>query len=251
MHDAEEDDVVQTPKAPQLLAAELRVLGVLMEKQLTTPDQYPLTVNSVITACNQKSSRDPVTNYHQGDVQRCLNELEEKNFVRKEYGSRTDKYTQHFIAQLELGKKQQAILCIMMLRGPQTLSELYTRTQRMNVFSDKDELNHCVDRLCEREIPYAMRLGAPGQRGERIAHLFSGTPEFTASAPASIRSAAPALDPDTLAILEMDIDALKETVRKLTLDNTLLTEQLHTLYNLTGNPLPESTDDAGPTGKAS
>ncbi len=244
----ENNNATNTPKPPQLLEIELRVLGALMEKQLTTPDQYPLTLNSIITACNQKSSREPVTNYHQGEVLRALNELEEKHFVRKEHGSRADKYSQHFISHLGLGKKQQALLCIMMLRGPQTLSELNTRTQRMNQFSDKDELNHCVDRLCEREMPLAMHLGEPGQRGERIAHLFSGTPTSTVSAP---RAAAKAVsvepsaeDSAALSILELDVASLRDTVRKLELENVTLKHQIETLYQLTNNELPqESAND--------
>jgi len=132
-------DDMPLPEPPQLTAIELRVLGVLMEKQLTTPDQYPLTVNSIISACNQKSSRDPVTSYEQGEVVRTLRGLEDKRFVKKEYGSRADKYTQQFILHLELTKKHQAILCLLMLRGPQTLSELSTRTQRVELFIDKDE----------------------------------------------------------------------------------------------------------------
>ncbi len=234
-----------TPKPPQLLEIELRVLGALMEKQLTTPDQYPLTLNSLVTACNQKSSREPITNYHQGEVLRALNELEEKHFVRKEHGSRADKYSQHFISHLELGKKQQALLCVMMLRGPQTLSELNTRTQRMDQFSDKDELNHCVDRLCEREIPLAIRLGEPGQRGERIAHLFSGKPTFAAGAPralaSSIVTAPSAEDAAALAVLELDVASLRDTVRQLELENVMLKHQMVTLYRLTSNELPQES----------
>ncbi|MFK7857268.1 MAG: YceH family protein [Granulosicoccus sp.] len=221
-----------TVKPPQLLAIELRVLGALMEKQLTTPDQYPLTLNSILTACNQKSSRDPVTNYHQGEVLHCLRELEEKNYVRREFGSRTDKYTQQFVPQLGLNKKHQALLCVMMLRGPQTLNELNTRTQRMAQFSDKDELNHYVDRLCERDVPYAMHLGAPGQRGERIAHLFSGTPVFvTSAASASATSRATICSAD-------DFDLLKDTVQALELENAELRQKIETLYKLTGHMVP-------------
>ena len=237
-----------TPKPPQLLAVELRVLGVLMEKQLTTPDQYPLTLNSLVTGCNQKSSRDPVSNYHQGEILRALNELEERHFVRKEYGSRADKYSQQFVTQLELGKKQQAVLCIMMLRGPQTFSELFTRTQRMNQFSDKEELNHCVDRLCEREIPYVTRLGAPGQRGERVAHLFSGKPVFESTTPEGTPAAKPVQMSDeesgALSVLELDVASLRDTVRKLELENITLKHQIATLYRLTDNEIPqESAND--------
>jgi len=235
---------------PQLVAIELRIIGVLMEKQLTTPDQYPLTLNSIITACNQKSSREPVTNYDKGEVMRTLLELEHRGLVRKEVGSRSDKYTHHLISQLDLGRKQQAVLCVMMLRGPQTLSELHTRTQRMNQFSDKDELIHCVERLCERETPLAMRLG-PGQRGERVAHLFSGKPELnapsatTAVAPSAIEQ--PAEPSADMAILELDVASLRDTVRKLEQENVTLRYQLDALYKLTNHtvPQPSANDDDG------
>ena len=230
---------------PQLSAIELRVLGALMEKQLTTPDQYPLTVNSILTACNQKSSREPVTSYHQGELVRTIQALEDKGFVRKEYSSRADKYSQLFIRHLDLGKKQQAVLCVMMLRGPQTLSELSTRTQRMEQYHDRDDLTHCVERLCEREIPYVIRLGQqPGQRGERFTHLFSGTPDVGQSAPAgsSLHSrvaATPTVDPDVLAVLELEVAELKEKLQQTSKENALLRRQLEALYELTGHSLPD------------
>ncbi|MFK7996218.1 MAG: YceH family protein [Granulosicoccus sp.] len=242
MQDPDNNTNNGSPKPPQLLSIELRVLGALMEKQLNTPDQYPLTVNSIITACNQKTGRDPVTNYHQGEVLRCLRELEEKNFVRKEYGSRSDKYSQQFISQLELGKKQQAVLCIMMLRGPQTISELSTRTQRMELFQDKDDLQHCVDRLCERGLPYAIHLGTPGQRGERIAHLFSGTPVLGASVQrASVADAAPGLSEDdttALSVLELEVASLTEKIERIERENITLRHQIETLYRLSNHDLP-------------
>lgn len=243
--DSENEDSAEKVRIPQLTAIELRVLGVLMEKQLTTPDVYPLTVNSIVAACNQKTSRDPVSNYQPGEVQRSLNELEVKKFVRKEYGSRAGKYSQQFIPSLELGKKQQALLCVMMLRGLQTPGELYSRTQRMEQFSDKDELNHCIDRLCEREVPFAIRLGAPGQRGERIAHLFSGKPLFTANAsgtPHAVGSAPSSVESvNTLSTLELDVASLRDTVRSLESENITLRHQIQTLYRLTAHEIPEDT----------
>jgi uncharacterized protein YceH (UPF0502 family) len=237
MHDGLESNSEKKDRPPQLLAIELRVLGALMEKELTTPDAYPLTVNSIITACNQKSSRDPVTSYHQGEIRRALQELEDKHFVRREFGSRAEKFSQRFMDSLGLGKKQQAVLSVMMLRGPQTLSELNTRTQRMCEFSDKQELEHCVDRLCERDVPFAIRLGVqPGQRGERIGHLFSGMPTVAKSPVASstapqseaaepipattvhTQASAPELNSantDEVELLREELASLRETVSKL------------------------------------
>lgn len=223
----------------QLSAIEVRVLGALMEKQLTTPDQYPLTVNSLLNACNQKSSRDPVTNYQQGEVVHTLKLLEEKKLVRRELGSRSDKYSQQFMNFIEQGKKQQGVLCIMMLRGAQTESELQTRTQRMDLFSDRDDLAHCVERLCERENPYVVRLGhLPGQRGERFGHLFSGMPELQPSSANSIAHTAGAghnANEDAVSLLELDIAELNDEIRTLKVANAALKAQLLKLYELTGN----------------
>ena len=233
------------PQPPQLTAIELRVLGSLMEKQLTTPDQYPLTVNGIITACNQKSSREPISNYQQGELVRTLQELADKGFVRKEYGSRADKYSQLFIQHLDLGKKHQAVLCLMMLRGPQTLSELNTRTQRMELFSDKDELAHCIERLCERELPFAIRLGhQPGQRGERFGHLFNGMPE-SGQGPSSANTSTGSsgmseADQDILTLLESEMNDLSQSVQTLKSENSELRRQLERLYELTGHELPSS-----------
>jgi len=234
MQESDDQNVVSdlaVSQEPLLTAIELRVLGALMEKQLTTPDQYPLTVNSILTACNQKSSRDPVSNYDLGDLSRALQILTDKRYVRKEFGSRAEKYSQQLTTQLELSKKQQAVLCVMMLRGPQTLSELNTRTQRMQQFSDKDELTHCVERLCERELPYVLRLGhLPGQRGDRFGHLFSGTPELAVSQrvshSTSESSQSSSADQESLLLLKSEIAELKETIKSLETENMSLRRQL-------------------------
>lgn len=236
------------PQPPQLTGIELRVLGALMEKQLTTPDQYPLTVNGIITACNQKSNRDPVSNYSQGEIVRTLQELQSKRFVNKEHGSRAEKFSQHFIKQLELGKKHQAVLCVMMVRGPQTLSELNTRTQRMVDFTDKEDLEHTLDRLCNREIPYTIRLSQqPGQRGERFTHLFSGTPSQSRSVGTN-----PGTNPDNLEYAntpattegvgaveqhsrDAKIEALEIQLGALSEESGLLKKQIARLYQLTGH----------------
>jgi len=230
---------------PQLTAMELRVLGVLMEKQLTTPDQYPLTVNSLLSGCNQKSSRDPVTHYHQGELLRTLQQLSDKHFVRKEYSSRADKYSQLFIKQLELTNKHQAVLCLMMLRGPQTLSELTTRTQRMELFTDKDDLSHCVERLCERAMPCVVRLSPqPGQRGERFTHLFDDRHE---SSYQSVRTREHGSSDDSPrptgiypSATQPDLQELINSVIELQRENSLLKQQLAHLYELTGHTLSKS-----------
>lgn len=238
----QDSDNNATPSVPQLLSAEARVLGSLMEKQLNTPDQYPLTLNSLMSACNQKSSRDPVTNYTQGEVARTLIELENRKFVQKEYGSRAEKYSQNFIHSLGLTKKHQALLCVMLLRGPQTLSELNTRTQRMVEFSDKNELQHTLDRLCDREVPFAVRLSQqPGQRGERFAHLFSGAPTAATQAHAATSTSTASEEPSRLTHsgtdnhsnpstqLQDEVSQLKQEVAALKQEFSELKQQLDTM----------------------
>lgn len=233
---------------PQIISIELRVLGALMEKELTTPDQYPLTLNSLITACNQKSSRDPVTQYSQGEVVRALQELQHRRFVDKEFGSRAEKYSQRFIRHLELGKKHQALLCVMMLRGPQTLSELNTRTQRMVDFAGKEDLEHTLDRLCNREVPYVVRLSQrPGQRGERFAHLFSGSPAGNPVGNPVGESvdnpvAEPITNPSTnQSGLHEQIDNLQEQIAVLAEGQRILKEQVAELRKLNGLSTDGST----------
>jgi len=230
---------VDIESVEQMSTIEVRLLGALMEKQLATPDAYPLTVNSLINACNQKSSREPITNFQQGEVLRALQGLQDRKLVRKEFGSRAEKFSQQLIKSLELGKIHQAVLCVMMLRGPQTLSELNTRTQRMYEFT-KESLEHCIDRLCDREIPFAVRLGQlAGQRGERFGHLFCGMPDLS-NVQVSQRSSEPASAPssahnETIELLEMEVASLQKSLNSLQSETDELKLQLHELYKLTGN----------------
>ena len=247
-------------KPPQLVGIELRVLGALMEKQLTTPDQYPLTVNGIMTACNQKSSREPISNYTTGDIIRTLKELQGTGFVNHEYGSRSEKFSQHFIKHLELGKKHQALLCVMMLRGSQTISELDTRTQRMVEFTDKEDLEHTLDRLCNREVAYVTRLSQqPGQRGERFTHLFSGVPSQSTpdsrDVPISAVSAVPAGNDERASASvaakssveqsgkSAEMEELRFQVSALTEESRLLKQQIARLYQLTGHALDAVEDE--------
>lgn len=256
-----------TGQCPQLLSIELRILGALMEKQLTTPDQYPLTLNSLITACNQKSSRDPVSNHTQGEIARALQQLQHAGFVNKEFGSRAEKFSQQFIKHLELGKKHQALLCVMMLRGPQTLSELNTRTQRMAEFTDRDDLEHKLERLCNREVPYAVRLRQqPGQRGERYTHLFSGKPDDSmdtaivdnsgndgSAVPINAGSGDMDLDSSQQScaseadtrISKADFQALKAELIEMKQELTSANQLIHRLYQLTGHEMKVSAEQPG------
>jgi uncharacterized protein YceH (UPF0502 family) len=156
---------------------EVRVLGALLEKDIATPEYYPLTVNSLQNACNQKSSREPVVSYDETTVQQALELLKNKGFVIRISGAghRVEKYGHRLGEKLNLGRRELALLCVLMLRGPQTTGELRGRTERMHDFADVDE----VERVLETLASLAEPLVARAPRG-RWAHLFGGQPDFAA-----------------------------------------------------------------------
>lgn len=150
---------------------ELRVLGCLLEKQVTTPDHYPLTLNSLTLACNQKSSRDPVLNLSESEVQGAVDLLVKKRIVTLQtMGSRVNKYDHRFCNQefggLDLSAAQVAVLCVLFLRGPQTAGELRTRTQRLYQFADVQAVEQCLSELQHHEA-MAMVKVLPKQAGKR------------------------------------------------------------------------------------
>lgn len=209
----------QSPSAePAMLTAmEARVLGALMEKQLTTPDSYPLTANSLVLACNQKTSREPITNFTEGEVQRSLSQLQDRKLVEVEYGSRANRYDQRLTRVLGLDKKAQAVLNVMMLRGPQTVSDLFTRTQRMANFTNAGEIEELLDMLCQKTKPVIQKIPRQsGQREERYVHLLCGKPDLSALAAAentksSAGSASPVSDlEDRIKELERQVARLLE-----------------------------------------
>jgi uncharacterized protein YceH (UPF0502 family) len=154
---------------------EARVLGVLMEKQQTTPDQYPLTLNSVLLGCNQKSSRLPKMQLSEGDVGHELRQLEIKELVRVDRTGRADRFEQKLSHYLHLDNPIQAIFQLLLLRGPQTINELYTRSQRAYNFINIESINDIIVSLLEKEVPLITELVAKsGQRENRYAHLLCG-----------------------------------------------------------------------------
>lgn len=200
----------RTADTPLLTSMEARILGALMEKQLTTPENYPLTLNSLVTACNQKSSREPVTQYTEGDVHRCVEQLRERKFIDVEYGSRANRYDQRLSRQLYLEKPAQALLTILLLRGPQTANELFSRTQRMASFANEREVEELLDLLCAKTSPIIKQLPRQaGQREVRFAHLLCGEPEYVvpASAPTPRQNGVDALE-QRVAKLEQQVAAL-------------------------------------------
>ena len=165
-----------------LTPIQVRVLGCLMEKKETTPDQYPLTLNSLRNACNQKTSRYPVVNYNEGEVGHTLRELEAMDLVREDWGARVAKYQHLANKTLNLHSQGIALICTLMLRGPQTLNELKTNTHRLFDFGDLDDVQFALQHLIEREPPMVVALPRqPGQKEGRYAHLLAGEPDIPAT----------------------------------------------------------------------
>ena len=166
----------------ELTPVEARVIGCLIEKQITTPDQYPLSLNALVNACNQKSNRDPILELDERTVQHTLDDLARKHFVveKSGFGSRVPKYQHRFCnteyGTLKLDPQELAVVCELLLRGPQTPGELRSRAARMSQFTESSEVEAALTRLSEREDgPFVLRLARePGRRESRYAHLFSG-----------------------------------------------------------------------------
>jgi uncharacterized protein len=166
----------------ELNALEARVIGCLIEKHITTPDQYPLSLNALLNACNQKSNRDPLLQLEESALQQVVDGLSKKHFVMEKsgFGSRVPKYQHRFCnteyGKLKLDPQELAIICEMLVRGPQTPGELRSRASRMAAFTDVSEIETTLNRLMQREDgPFVTRLiREPGRRDSRYAHLFSG-----------------------------------------------------------------------------
>src|SRR5688572_9937680 len=160
-----------------LTEAEARVLGSLVEKQLTTPEYYPLTLNALTAACNQKSNRDPVVSYDETTITGAVDSLRDKNLVYLFYGSnsRAVKYKHMVPSVYDLDEAGVAIIAVLLLRGPQTLGELRERTGRLHEFSGVGEVQETLDGLSRRDDPLVVKLERqPGQKEARFAHLLSG-----------------------------------------------------------------------------
>jgi uncharacterized protein YceH (UPF0502 family) len=198
-------------------AEELRIIGSLIEKELTTPQQYPLTLNALVLACNQTSNRNPVVTYDERTVESTVLGLKDKNLTRivhPSHGRSVTRYRQVLHEALYLEREELAVLGVMMLRGPQTLNELKTRTDRAADFDDLDAVERIVDGLAAREEPLVARIGRqPGQREDRYAHLLGGDVDV---------SALPAPEPsprtsraDEVADLREEVEALRRDLDEL------------------------------------
>jgi uncharacterized protein len=193
---------------------QIRVLGCLIEKEATTPEQYPLTLNALRVACNQKTARQPVANYTEGEVGHTVRELEALGYVREEWGARTARYAHTAGKVLGLQSKGLALLCPMMLRGPQTPGELKTNAHRLFDFQDLDDVHYVLQRLAEHEPPLVVALPRmPGQKEVRYAQLLGGEPDLDAlAAPVAAASGGLAARIDAL---EREVEALRLELAEL------------------------------------
>ncbi|HEY2115233.1 MAG TPA: YceH family protein [Candidatus Angelobacter sp.] len=200
-----------------LNAAEARVLGALVEKDITTPDYYPLSLNALINACNQKNNREPVTNFDEETVRLALRNLSDKRLAGPAGGAdgRVTKYEHRLQEVFNFTRPETAILCVLLLRGPQTPGELRGRTERMHRFEDLDEVLSGLQQLMRREPPLAKALGRrPGTKEIRYAHLLSGDVEAW-EPPAETASSSGSADAERLIQLEEQIATLRSEVAEL------------------------------------
>lgn len=206
----------------QLSPLESRVIGCLLEKQVTTPEQYPLSINGVVTACNQKTNREPVMSLSDAEVQEQLDTLVKRHYLRtvSGFGNRVTKYEQRFcnseFGDLKLSSSEVALVTTLLLRGAQTPGELRGRAQRMHEFSDMAEVEATLESLATREDgPFVMRLPRePGKRESRYMHLFSGDIEVLAQVADDV---APSSDDlrARVEILEGEVAELKQRLDSL------------------------------------
>jgi hypothetical protein len=198
---------------------EVRVLGALLEKEITTPDYYPLSLNALISACNQKSNRDPVMTLDESTVRQALDSLNEKNLAGQATSadSRVPKYAHRLQEVFNFDRRETALLCVLLLRGPQTPGELRGRTERMYRFDDLGMVESALHRLMEREPPLVNKLARqPGTKESRYAHLLAGeVEEWSALAETQPIVAAGTQDERRIARLETEVQSLRQEVADL------------------------------------
>lgn len=205
-----------------LTPVEARIIGCLLEKQVTTPDQYPMSLNGVVTACNQKSNREPVMALDESSVQNSLDLLAKKHLITAQsgFGNRVVKYEHRFcnseFGQLKLSAAEFALVATLLLRGPQTPGELRTRSARLHEFADMAEVEQALENLAGREDgPFVIRLARePGKRESRYMHLFSGEVD-EAALPASSTASESGELADRVAELERQVAEMQQQLAQL------------------------------------
>ena len=215
----------------ELTLYEARVIGALIEKEITTPDQYPLSLNALTNACNQKSNREPVLDLDEATVQETLDALVKRSLASDQsgFGSRTTKYKHRFcnteFGILKFSEQELGIICALLLRGPQTPGELRTHTNRLCKFGDMQEVESALDRLMERsDGPFVAKLPRePGKRESRYMHLFSGdAPAMEFSGSTHHTAELTDVEHERLDMLELRVNKLEQEIVQL----KLILEQL-------------------------
>lgn len=211
---------------PTLSAVEARILGSLIEKAAITPDVYPLTVNAVVQACNQKTSREPLMRLEPGEVEHTLRAMVDRGLVKLDPSSqRVPRYAHSFDTVYRTTARQRAALCVMLLRGPQTLNEVFMRCERLTDFPSPDDAHDTLERLIQRDVPLVVRIPrGRGQREDRFMHLLSGPVDVSAFVESVVASG------DNAPGRMVDAE-LYERVRALEAEVTALKEQLADLLS--------------------
>ena len=215
----ENQNETEQKEKPFFTEIEARVIASLMEKQLTTPNNYPLTMNSLILACNQKSNREPVMNLTEGQVGHAVNQLELRNLVGVDYGGRANHITHRVMTALQIERPQQAILAALMVRKPLTLNDIKNRTNRMFDFTDLNEIHATLQEMINRDNPLVVHIPKPaGSREDRYTHLLCGEIDLEELNLNSKPAAPKALhNTDELEDLKNRIEQLETQVEKLML----------------------------------
>jgi uncharacterized protein YceH (UPF0502 family) len=220
MTDATEQERPAEDPNPELTPVEARVLGCLMEKQRTTPDAYPLTLNSLVQACNQKSSRNPVMRLEPNEVGHVVNQLRDRDLIHASFAGRVERYDHKMASNYHLNRQEQALMCALMLRGPQTEGELRIHAGRMAEFADLKTVAALLAGLGAREPPLVVKLARlPGKREDRYGQLLCGAIEQ--QEPAAAAAAIPAAARDNR------VETLAAQVQEMR-------EELNALWELTG-----------------
>ncbi|HEX5787312.1 MAG TPA: DUF480 domain-containing protein [Woeseiaceae bacterium] len=207
---------------PDLTAIEARIIGSLIEKSIITPDQYPMTLNALTAACNQKSSREPVMNLNQGEVQRTLRNLEARHLVMADenFRSRVEKYRHRFCntrySDLQFSDAELAIVCLLLLRGAQTAGELRARSGRLHAFADNDEVVTALEGLMRRTEPVVVKLPRrAGRRDAEFMHVFAGPVDVEAAEEAAAAAKPAGRATPSVADLAARIETLEAEMARL------------------------------------
>ncbi len=195
---------------------EVRVLGCLIEKEMATPDYYPLSLNALQNACNQTSNRDPVVSYDEKTVTDALERLKAKRLVSQDHLGRVPKYSELFLKSANLVQREAAVLCVLMLRGSQTVGEIRGRTERLHPFEQLEEVQKTLETL--QEWGYVALLPRqPGRKESRYTHLLSGPPEKSAESDTGHEALSPSnqMENETVAKLEEEVKSLRQELEEL------------------------------------